>query len=59
MDTKEIEDLESVFDSVAGQILDEIKNDKEFPLIKVKFDLVQSMIQRAIGKKFPDSWFPK
>ena len=59
MDTKEIEDLESVFDSVASQILDEIKNDKEFPLIKVKFDLVESMIQKAIKRKFPDSWFPK
>jgi hypothetical protein len=59
MDTKEIEDLESVFDSVATKILDEIRDDPRFPLIKVKFDLVQSMIQRAIGKKFPDSWFPK
>ncbi len=59
MDTKEIEDLESVFNSVASQILDEIKDDKEFPLIKVKFDLVQSMIQKAIKRKFPDSWFPK
>ncbi len=59
MDTKEIEDIESVFNSVASQILDEIKDDKEFPLIKVKFDLVQSMIQKAIKRKFPDSWFPK
>ncbi len=59
MDTKEIEDLESVFNSVASQILDEIKDDKEFPLIKVKFDLVQSMIQKAIKRKFPNSWFPK
>lgn len=59
MDTKEIEDLESVFNSVASQILDEIKDDKEFPLIKVKFDLVQSMIQKAIKRKFPDSWFPE
>jgi hypothetical protein len=59
MDTKEIEDLESAFNSVANQILDEIKKDKEFTLIKVKFDFLQFMIQKAIKRKFPDSWFPK
>lgn len=59
MDTKEIEDLESAFNSVAGQILDEIKDDKEFALIVDKIVLVQSMIQKAIKRKFPDSWFPE
>ena len=59
MDTKEIEDLESAFNSIANQILDEIKDDPKYPFIKIKLDLIQSMIQRAIGKKFPDSWFPK
>ncbi len=56
MTTKEINDLESTFDTVASEILDTLRDHSEYALIKVKFDLVQTMIQKAIGEKFPDSW---
>jgi predicted transposase YdaD len=56
MTTQEINDLESTFDTVASEILDALRDHPEYALIKVKFDLVQTMIQKAIGEKFPDSW---
>jgi len=56
MTTQEINDLESTFDNVAIEIFDALRDHPDYVLIKVKFDLVQTMIQKAIGEKFPDSW---
>jgi predicted transposase YdaD len=56
MTTQEINDLESTFDTVASEILNALRDHSEYALIKVKFDLVQTMIQKAIGETFPNSW---
>ena len=56
MTTQEINDLESTFDNVAIEIFDALRDHPDYLSIKVKFDLVQTMIQKAIGDKFPDSW---
>jgi len=56
MTTQEINDLESTFDNVAIEIFDALRDHPDYVLIKVKFDLVQTMMQEAIGDKFPDSW---
>ena len=56
MTTQEINDLESTFDNVAIEIFDALRDHPDYVLIKVKFDLVQTMMQKAIGEKFPDSW---
>jgi len=56
MTTQEINDLESQFDTVAIEILDALKSNPKYIQIKAKFDLLQSMMQNAIGEEFPDSW---
>jgi hypothetical protein len=56
MTTQEINSLESTFDTVASEIFDALRDHPDYVLIKVKFDLVQTMMQKAIGEKFPDSW---
>jgi hypothetical protein len=56
MTTQEIDVLESTFDTVASEILDALRDHSEYDLIKVKFYLVQTMIQKAIGETFTDSW---
>ena len=59
MTTQEIDSLESTFDSVASEILDTLRDHPDYVSIKVKFDLIQTMMQKAIGEKFPDSWMAK
>jgi hypothetical protein len=59
MTTQEIDSLESTFDSVASEILDALKNNPKYIQIKAKLDLLQSMMQDAIGEEFPDSWMAK
>jgi hypothetical protein len=59
MTTQEIDSLESTFDSVASEILDTLRDHPDYVSIKVKFDLMQTMMQKAIGEKFPDSWMAK
>jgi hypothetical protein len=56
MTTQEINSLESTLDNVAIEIFDVIRDHPDYVLIKAKFDLVQTMIQKAIGDKYPDSW---
>lgn len=59
MTTQEINSLESTFDNVAIEIFKAIQNNPNYPSIKAKFDLLQVMIQDAIGEEFPDSWMAK
>jgi hypothetical protein len=56
MTTQEINSLESTFDSVASEIFDALRDHPDYLSIKVKFDSMQTMMQKAIGEKFPDSW---
>jgi hypothetical protein len=41
---------------VAIEIFDALRDHPDYLSIKVKFDSMQTMMQKAIGEKFPDSW---